>query len=138
MRKKYNSLKSRAKKRKIPVTISFEYFKHLKLSDCHYCGVSSMLLQFYCEVMNIRTPWMSIDRKDNELPYSPDNVVPCCFLCNKIKGSFFTEEEMKKIGKEFIAPKLKKFEDEANEAFDDWCDNRYYSDLDDEDDVYSW
>jgi len=99
------------------------------MDDCYYCGVSGMLLQFYCEVMEINTPWMTIDRKDNLKGYLVGNVVPSCFLCNKIKGSFFDVEEMKKIGKQFVAPKLKKFEDEAIEAFGEWCD--YNIDLDD-------
>lgn len=121
MRKKYHSLRARAKKRNLPVTISFEYYAQLKRDDCHYCRVSNILLQFYCEVMGINTPWMTIDRKDNDVGYVPDNVVPSCFLCNKIKGSFFTEEEMCAIGVRFVAPKLKNFEDEAFDAFGEWC-----------------
>jgi len=74
--------------------------------------------------MGINTPWMSIDRLDNSesVGYVPGNVVSCCFLCNKLKGSFFTEEEMLQIGKLFVAPKMKVFEQEAFEAFGEWCD----------------
>jgi len=123
MRKKYNSLRARAKKRNLPVTMSYELYCRLKMSDCYYCGISNLLLQFYCNIMKIRTPWMSIDRADNTQGYVFNNVVPCCFLCNKIKGSFFSLEEMKKIGKEFVAPKFKVFEEEAFEEFEEWCEN---------------
>jgi hypothetical protein len=130
MRSKFNSLKARAKKNNLPVTMSFELYKELKRDDCYYCGVSNMLLQFYCEVMGLKTPWMTIDRADNSLGYIFNNVVPCCFLCNKIKGSFFSSQEMKLIGKQFIAPKLKSFEKEAFEAFSEWCENNVFDDED--------
>jgi len=128
MRKKFNSLKARAKKRGLPVTISYEFYRSLKTSDCYYCGISSLLIQFYCEVMGINTPWMTIDRADNEKGYIFNNVVPCCFLCNKIKGSFFNVEEMKQIGKQFVAPKFKSFEDEAFDAYGEWCESNVFED----------
>ena len=123
MKMKFNSLKSSAKKRNLPLNISFEYFKNLKTSNCYYCGVSNIFLQFFCEVMGRKMPYMSIDRIDNTKGYIIGNVVPACFLCNQIKGSFFNEEEMKRIGKEFVAPKLKTFEQEAYELFEEWCEN---------------
>ena len=122
MRKKFNSLRTRAKKRKLPVSISFEEYCYHKLGNCYYCGISNMFLKFYCEIMKIGTPYMTIDRKNNNLGYTPDNIVGACFLCNKTKGSFFTAEEMKKIGELFIAPKFKKIEEEAIEAYSEWCE----------------
>lgn len=133
MRNKFNSLRSRAKRRNLEVGITFEEYRQLKISDCHYCGMNNMFLKYYCEVMNIGMPYMSIDRKDNNRGYSRDNVVACCFLCNKIKGSFFTSEEMKKIGEQFIAPKFKVFEKEACEAFEDWCEYNVFTDDESED-----
>ena len=51
---------------------------------CHYCGESN---------------WLKIgcDRKNSDLPHTPDNVVPCCFDCNRKKGSMSYEEYMKKV-----------------------------------------
>jgi len=122
MRKKFNSLKARAKKRNLPVTISLAEYCYHKMGDCYYCGISNLFLEFYCEVMGIGTPWMTIDRKNNDLGYIRDNIVGSCFLCNKIKGSFFTAEEMKKIGEQFVAPKFKLFEEEAMDAYSEWCE----------------
>ena len=130
MRQKFNSLRSRAKRRGLKVEITFEEYRYLKISDCHYCGIDNMFLKYYCEVMNIGMPYMSIDRKDNTKGYTSDNVVACCFLCNKIKGSFFTEEEMRKIGEQYIAPKFKVFEKEACEAFEEWCEYNSFTDDD--------
>ena len=36
-----------------------------------------------------------LDRLDNGRGYVPGNVVPCCGLCNYIRGSFFTPSEMR-------------------------------------------
>jgi len=131
VRKKFNSLKARAKKRNLPVTISFEQYSYMKKDDCYYCGISNLLLQFYCEMLKINTPWMTIDRKNNDLGYLQHNVVSACFLCNKIKGSFFTVGEMKEIGERYVAPKFKIFEDDVMDSFEDWC-VRVVSDDDDD------
>jgi 5-methylcytosine-specific restriction endonuclease McrA len=62
---------------------------------------------------------MTIDRKDNAKGYEPDNVVACCFNCNRIKGSFFSADEMKFIAENLIKPKLK---DHKDEVWDEWVD----------------
>lgn len=53
---------------------------------CHYCG---------------KADWRELgcDRIDNSLPHTPDNVVPCCKMCNIKKGTMSYDEYMKKIGK---------------------------------------
>ncbi|MBA4311363.1 MAG: hypothetical protein C0417_01915 [Chlorobiaceae bacterium] len=40
------------------------------------------------------------DRVDNNKGHTKDNVVPCCFICNTVRGNYFTFEEMKVLGKE--------------------------------------
>jgi len=49
----------------------------------------------------------SIDRKDSRKAYSPDNMVPCCWNCNRLKNDFFTHEEFKKIAQKYIRPRWK-------------------------------
>ncbi len=53
---------------------------------CHYCG---------------ETDWheLGCDRIDNNLPHTPDNVVPCCYHCNCKKHTTPYDEFMKLIGK---------------------------------------
>jgi len=130
MKSKYLALKRRAKEKNRLVTLTYDQFREIKTDNCYYCGVSSSLLRFYCEVMDINTPWITLDRKDNLGDYTPDNVVSACFLCNKIKGSFFTAEEMTKIGREFVAPKMEKFKDEAWDNFEKSCEYLDYSEED--------
>lgn len=133
MKKKYYSLVRRAKQKKLQLDITFCDFKYLKLGDCHYCGVSELFLKYYCEVMKINTPWISVDRKNNNKGYLKTNCVSACFLCNKIKGSFFTYEEMCEIGKKYVSPKLKAYEDEAMDAYSDWCEKNIFLSEDGED-----
>lgn len=54
--------------------------------QCHYCG---------------KNDWTKLgcDRIDNDLPHTPDNVVPCCSECNQKKGSIKYEEYIKMLGK---------------------------------------
>jgi hypothetical protein len=130
MKTKYRSLLKRAKERNLEVTLSYNSFKKLKNDDCYYCGMSSLFIKYYCDILNINTPWATIDRKDNSKGYTEDNCVAACFLCNKIKGNFFNQEEMKQIGIQFVQPKFKLIEKEAFEAFAEWCE--YNVILDDE------
>lgn len=53
---------------------------------CHYCG---------------KTDWheLGCDRIDNNLPHTPDNVVPCCDKCNKKRGTTPFDEYLKLVGK---------------------------------------
>lgn len=125
MRKKYLATIKRAQERGLPFNLPFEYFRQLKMDDCAYCGTQVMLLKHYCEVMSLKTPWMTIDRKDNSLGYVVGNVVSACFICNRIKSNFFNYDEMCEIGKNFVLPKMKRFEKRALEEFDEWC--KYYS-----------
>lgn len=38
------------------------------------------------------------DRIDNNKGHSIDNVVPCCNICNTVRGNNFTVDEMKLLG----------------------------------------
>lgn len=133
MKQKFAALKRRAKSRDLPVTLTYSQFCVLKKGDCHYCGVENILLEYYCDVMKINTPWMSIDRKDNSKGYTPENTVSACYICNRTKSNFFTYEEQCKIGKEIVAPKMAQFKEEALEAFGEWCEQNVFLSEDFED-----
>lgn len=53
---------------------------------CHYCGESD---------------WTKLgcDRIDNSKPHTPENVVPCCFECNRKRKNTPYDEYLKKVGK---------------------------------------
>lgn len=80
------SYKYNAKERSLEFSLSFEKFKELTSSNCHYCNrppfqEKKTLGGFGGYVYN------GIDRIDNAVGYIDENVVPCCGVCNKAKGT---------------------------------------------------
>ena len=63
-----------ARKRGIRFDLTLEQFVALVVGRvCVYCGEGSDAL--------------GLDRIDSRLPYTPENVVPACKLCNKFKSA---------------------------------------------------
>jgi len=74
--------------------ISFDEFKKLSLSDCHYCGSKPTNSQYDVRygkdkvvVTDFVLKYNGIDRKDSSVGYTKDNVVPCCKFCNTAKNT---------------------------------------------------
>ena len=84
----YNTLRLGAKRRNIPMNITFvRFLEYTKVKHCHYCDEY--------------IPWAErnknsyfLDRKNNFKGYTEENVVVCCSSCNEIKGRHVTYEEM--------------------------------------------
>lgn len=79
---KYSVLKTRAKIRRLEVTISLEDHINLLCLPCHYCGGK------------LNETGYGLDRKDSDKGYTLENVVPCCHSCNTIKSNKLSYEEM--------------------------------------------
>lgn len=80
----------RAKRKNIKITITEDEFISLVTSNCHYCDrphtedtrlVNGSLINM-----------LTVDRKDSDKGYIPDNCVPCCKRCNTIKMDMSYEE----------------------------------------------
>jgi len=83
---KYTKIKRGAKVREINFALPFQiYESKLWGEPCHYCGVD-------IEVTGL-------DRKDSSKGYTPDNVVPCCWDCNRIKKDKPYEQFLEEIKK---------------------------------------
>ncbi len=87
------------------VTIDYnEFIEIIKDSKCHYCEKE---LSFNPYTRDENSNYVSrayqLDRKDNNLGYSVDNVVPCCWNCNRIKSDIYTYDEFL-----LLSPVLKK------------------------------
>jgi len=67
---------------------------------CHYCGISEQQIALVGMKSQIQRPvrTMGVDRLDSSIGYVGSNLVPCCFVCNQVKGDRFTEAEMLLIG----------------------------------------
>jgi len=64
--------------------ISYEKCLELWATGCSYCA-KNIEIEKGC----------SLDRLDNSLGYTEDNVVPCCGNCNTIKSDILTFNEMR-------------------------------------------
>lgn len=71
---KYSKYKYRAKKGGRIFSLTLTQFRSLTSQSCHYCGEKL-------------STTVGIDRKDNTIGYTLKNSVPCCWPCNKLKGS---------------------------------------------------
>ena len=67
---------------------------------CFYCGIDE------ASYVSLRIPTpggiglrLGLDRIDSAAPYVAGNVVICCLVCNRIKSSTFTHDEMLAIGR---------------------------------------
>ncbi len=52
---------------------------------------------------------LTIDRKNNELDYTLDNIALACHRCNSIKSDWFTYEEMREIAEKYIIPRIEEW-----------------------------
>jgi len=69
--------------------LSHEHIAELINKECHYCGAepgNSM------KQHNRMITYQGIDRLDNSKGYTPDNVVSCCIVCNKMKKALSHDE----------------------------------------------
>ena len=70
-RAKFNAYKAGAKQRKLPFSLSFTEFLAFWQNPCYYCKDAIAVI--------------GIDRINNTLGYSLNNIVPCCRICNRMK-----------------------------------------------------
>lgn len=68
--------------------------------ECHYCGIAQDDLVKVGMKSQIQRPVrvLGVDRVDSAKGYCVENLVPCCFVCNQIKGDRFSSDEMRSIG----------------------------------------
>jgi hypothetical protein len=86
----------------------FETFYKISQQPCYYCGAppsnkfnaagkpSSKYKSAYQLECGDFT-YNGLDRLDNTRDHSPDNVVPCCFDCNRTKSNHTLEEFLRHI-----------------------------------------
>lgn len=97
--------RNNAKRRNIKFTITLEDILGVIYENCLYCGAKPYNVMTTTsgsgKKVNYKLLYMGMDRKDNKKGYTPDNIVPCCKRCNRIKSDLFTFEEMLKLS-EFL------------------------------------
>jgi hypothetical protein len=71
--------------RNLEMNITQDQFNSIVELPCYYCKTSPALHSI-----------TGIDRLDNSKPYTTENVVPCCSICNRMKATMSIEEFVNK------------------------------------------
>jgi 5-methylcytosine-specific restriction endonuclease McrA len=82
--KLYSEYQRNAEKGGRTFLLDTDLFRQLTTSSCHYCGAPPSRVKKRSDESYV---YNGIDRIDNAKGYEPENVVPCCWECNKSKGS---------------------------------------------------
>jgi hypothetical protein len=92
----YNSIvcgiKKGAKKRDLEWNLTDEQVRSLITQSCYYCGKKPMQTNGIGSRLNGVFFYNGLDRVNNSLGYTIDNVVPCCKFCNRAKDVMTIDE----------------------------------------------
>jgi hypothetical protein len=100
-----NWYKANAKVRKIVFAISTKEAIDIMEKPCYFCGEVGSMKTFRRvhgkQRRNKDECWRhnGIDRKDNSLPYTSRNCIPCCKYCNRLKWNLSEKEFYLRIRK---------------------------------------
>lgn len=101
----YNELKNH-RKLDIEFTLTFdEFLKKIENSNCHYCGEKLIYHENSRNWGEPNSRSHKLDRKNNNLGYTDENTVCCCWECNRLKSNRFTYDEFSQL-----SPILKKIQ----------------------------
>lgn len=78
-----SAYRHRDKQKGLVSDIDREFLTNLVSQSCHYC---------------FDTKFIGADRIDNSKGHTKDNILPCCYSCNMVRGNLFSVEEMKLLG----------------------------------------
>ena len=101
-RKLLRNMKDNAKRRKLEWTLTDEDARKIIQEPCFYCGkppskhLKNKYIQKHCRG---DFPANGLGRINSSKGYTIDNVVPCCFRCNVMKGDMSISEFRDQIAK---------------------------------------
>jgi len=87
----FRTYKRKAKERKYEFKISLEEFKKITQENCYYCNRKPFQEAKHPKY-NGNYIYTGIDRRNNNLGYISDNIVPCCKDCNRAKSNMSYED----------------------------------------------
>lgn len=108
----FNELKNH-KNKKVFFNLTFEEFLEIiKVSKCHYCQKELFYNKHAKDWGKNLTRAHQLDRKDNTKGYIKENLVCCCWTCNRLKSDIFTYNEFMMLSENLI--KIQKMRNESN------------------------
>jgi hypothetical protein len=96
----YRTLIQSAKRRNLAVTfseINFINWYNKQEQKCYYCDRN--LNEIKQDNHYHKTNRLTIDRINNNIGYTLNNIVLACWICNNVKSNLFNKKEMLIIGK---------------------------------------
>ena len=84
----YYEYKNGAKNRNLEFSADELYFKNLLTKNCFYCNIEPKTTSLYLKTFK----YNGIDRFDNTLGYTQNNIRSCCIDCNKAKWTMNFDE----------------------------------------------
>jgi hypothetical protein len=98
LNKMYYAYKVGAKNRSLVFDITKEDFKKITSLYCFYCGKEPSNVSKKNSTEGIYI-YNGLDRINNNKGYTIDNVIPCCFKCNRMKSTLNQEDFLNQIKK---------------------------------------
>jgi hypothetical protein len=86
----YSRIKKDARSAERVFEIQLEEFRYLCQQNCYYCGSIPNNLITYRGLNSFTFRYFmysGLDRINNDIGYTRQNVVPCCIICNRAKNS---------------------------------------------------
>ncbi len=93
-RQAHNSYRTHAKRRGYEFGLSVDEFREIASQPCHYCGTPPGNTHNPARARSGAEPFVysGIDRQDNSVGYTKENVVPCCHTCNRAKSDMHLDD----------------------------------------------
>lgn len=92
----YSGVKGRRISKERGFDLTFDEFKKLVKTSCHYCGSKGYVSKGHRE-WSAEVLVNGLDRIDSSSGYTYNNVVPCCRICNSAKSDMEYDDFIKWI-----------------------------------------
>ena len=101
----HKNYRAGARNRNLDFTLSKELFLSLIKSNCYYCGSLPSNVYNNAYKGSNHNPFLynGIDRVDSSRGYTEDNVVSCCFICNRAKNNMSKSQFLQWIKRIYIS-----------------------------------
>ena len=136
---KFDQLKQRAEKKKLDFYLTEEEFQrwwYESMNVCFYCAINTgsyrrvrdfileyegdnfkinRFKKFFLNRNHWKLEWLVLDLIDSDKGYEISNLAKVCWFCKRLKGNFFTADEMIEISPRIIEDLVEEINEEEDE-----------------------